>query len=485
MDIEELLQQKKRKLEELKKQRLAKQQDLLSQLSSSEKKDENNTKESDSEYSKLEEKPLVSKVETREADHENITIAIPLNHKRSDLPQSTVDVLPRLQYTKNTDTTELDEDVDFSLEHLKKQIERDVEKRLRKELEEKFRKDFDKAVKSLESLKYIQTEENLLSEETTESDTPNNLKYPNTKTKQITLCESDPARFLTLHDDCICIWKKKESDITFSDSIPLYTKTNVAIFDSGNSGKIITGSESGYVYIFDLSNKSHIRSNIQLSSIVSMYQSSGSLIVLTLDGNYAMLAMNLIDVLNPVVNFFTSLEYKTNSEVPITHENIVISASQFISANNVIIALLTGEVVSVDFGQRKLSVICNNADSSYKLPVMCLSYSAGKIIILGLDHTVKIVSATTGLNLFKTEDLPDLTFLAEWMTPSLVVTCSVQNVFTLWKLQNEKMINSKLTDIESPTDANLTLVSSIKALDATTLIVGDLKGKVYTVNVNY
>ena len=484
MDIEELLQQKKRKLEELKKQRLAKQQDLLSELSS-EKKDENNTKELDSEFIKLEEKPFVTEVETIKADHEHITVAIPLNHKHSDLPQSTVDVLPRLQYTKNTDTTELDDDSDSSLEHLKKQIERDVEKRLRKELEEKFREDFDKAVKSLESLKYIQAEENLLSEGTAESDTANNLKCPNTKTKQITLCEGDPDRFLTLHDDCICIWKKGESDITFSDSIPLYTKTNVAIFDSGNSRKIITGSESGYVYIFDLSNKSHIRSNIQLSSIVSIYQSSGSLIVLTLDGNYTMLAMNLIDVLNPVVNFFTSLEYKSNSEVSIDHESIVISASQFISANNVVIALLTGEVVSVDFGQRKLSVICNNADSNYKLPVMSLSYSSGKIIILGLDHTVKIVSATTGLNLFKTEDLPDLTFLAEWMSPSLVVTCSVQNVFTLWKLQNEKIINLKLTDIEGPTNANLTLVSSIKALDATTLIVGDLKGKVYTVNVDY
>lgn len=484
MDIEELLQQKKRKLEELKKQRLTKQQDLLSQISSSERKDETNTEESDLGYVRLQQEHVVAEIESTETDYRITNVPAPLSHKLSNLPQNTIDVLPRLQYTKNTDTTELDDVSDTNSESLTKQIERDVEKRIRKELEEKFRKDFDKAVKALESLKHVQVEEIIPSEETTENMTPNSLKYPATKTKQINSCENKPGVFLTLHDDFICIWKKRESGITLVDNIPLYTKTNVAIFDSGNPTKVITGSESGYIYIFDLTNKSHFRSNVQLSPIVSIYQSSGSLIVLTIDGNYIILAMNLIDVLNPIVNLFTSLEYKTNSEVNINHENIIICACQFVSANNVVIALLTGEVVSVDFGQRKLSMILEIVDSNDKLPVMSLSYSSGKIIILGLDHTIKIVSATTGLNLVRTEDLPDLTFLAEWMSPSLVVTCSVQNVFTLWKLQNEKMVCSNLSDFEGPTNTNLTLVSSIKALDATTLIVGDLKGKVHTINVN-
>lgn len=473
MDIEELLQQKKRKLEELKKQRLVKQQELISHFSSPEENNENDVKQSEIDYSITTEN-LIDNEKTKKL------VSNTFSHVSGTIPSPP----PRFLYTKNTDTVDLDFEFNSDLDVLKEELQRDLEKKIRKDLEAKFQKDFDKAVKTLNLTKNTRTEATASDLENIEIDAKKNLEYPVTKVKQIGRCKEDSAKFLTLHDDCVCIWEKKGSEFVLSDRISLYAKTNFAMFDITNSQKIITGSESGYIHIYDLPSKLHIQSKMQFNSIISMYQSSSSLIVLTLDGSYALLAMNLVDILSPLTNIFTSAEFASNGKIPLSHENIVISASEFINANNLVLALLTGEVISVDFGQRKVSLIFHDMESGEKLPIMSLYYNSGKLIILGLDHTVRIVSVTTGLNLYETIDLPDLTFSVDWLSPTLFVSCSIQNILTIWKLQNDKIVKLKSLSIQETKTAKLSLISCIKAIDADTLAVGELSGRFYTSNVN-
>lgn len=298
MNIEQLLQEKKKKLEELKKQRLLKQDELTSHLSSlphSPNKPSDNTNQ----------EQTVEKVKNTLVDttndidyHKNITV------KNISPP-------PPILYTKNTTTSELDTDsiTSIDIEQLTKKIHRDLEKKIRKELEDKYTKLYTDTVKDLKKDSNFTKDHHHNSEPTQQyTDSKNNelLEYPTTKVKQISISPLVPNRFLTLHDDLICVWNKTDNDLTLTDRIPIFTKINVAIFDSKVPDKIITGSESGYTTVIDLSKNTQITSQIQLTSIISLYESSGSLLVLTSDATYVVLAMNLIDILNEPTNIFQS-----------------------------------------------------------------------------------------------------------------------------------------------------------------------------------
>lgn len=471
MDIEKLLEEKKKKLEDLKKQRLEKQNDLITHFSTPDLNEtktgeephfdhQNDTENTENKYISESVSSELSTVEKEKTSNAfNIAITKP----------------PPILYNKTTDTSDSNYDSQASNEEeLTKKIHRELEKKIRLEMEQKYKSLYDKAVENFkESNETIKHEPVIHSDNTAIRKV---LDYPKTKIKQISKSETNSSKILTLHDDCICIWELKDMVLYLDNCIYLYTKINIAIFDQKNSNKIIFGSDSGFIYIHDLIKNSQIRSKFQLNSIVSLYQTSETLIVLTIDASYAIVAMNLVDILNPLKNILESNDFKISKDSQLKEKDTVICTSIFLNANNAIIGLLTGEVISVDFGEQKLDVLYEN--EKVKLPAISFSYIQGKILILGLDHSIQILSVGTGLNFVDPINLPDLTFSVEWLTSSSFISCTIKNEFTIWEIKNDTIIKVKSLNIENDNNINFALISAIKSLDSSTLIYGDLKGSV-------
>lgn len=146
-----------------------------------------------------------------------------------------------------------------------------------------------------------------------------------------------------------------------------------------------------------------------------------------------------------------------------------------------VISLLSGEVISVDLGQQKLTMLLNN--STTNLPTISLSYTQSKIILLGLDHSIRLKDITNNLDLIEVIDTPDLTFSIAWLTSMTFISCSFKNEFIVWKIQNNKLLKDRIISEESVNDDthNITLISTLKVWDQKTILVGDLKGNVYTI----
>lgn len=476
MDVESLLQEKLKKLEELKRQRSIKQKELISQFSSDTHNNNNDNKdhgdENDSVNTVSEEiiefkDPILSEV------HYSGTI--------NDENVSPISQPPKIMYTKTIDTSDLEYIASPSdPEITKAQLEKDLERKIRAELEKKYKEKYNDALNSLIYSSSPLKDSSGSNKVDEPEEYSQHLEYPKTKIKQIFICETDENKFLTLHDDYICLWCIDRSTyFTLTRQISLYTQINTAIFDSGNTDKIIAGSESGYIFIFDLLENTQFRSKIQINPIISICQSSNSLIILTVDGDYILMATNLIDILDPLTNIFKTYEINSNNPFVLDIERITITTCKYINANNAIVGLIAGEVLLVDFGLKKITVIYAGSDD--KLPNINIAYNNGKILILNLDNSIKVYNVT-GNNIVEGIDLPNLSFSVEWLTSSTFVTCSIRNEVHLWKLQDDKIKRFKKLNFE--TNKEMAFISCIKLLNNSTLILGDLNGKVYSLNVN-
>lgn len=476
MDIEKLLEEKKKKLEDLKKQRVEKQNDLISHFSTP-VTDKSNSIKIDEEYLSDDQNDTLN---TQNNKSNSLELTKNQTIKISNNLDVTITKPPPILYNKTTDTSDSAYDLQtLDEEELTKKIHRELEKKLRIEIEQKYKKLYDKAVENFkESNETIKIEPISNSNNITSK---KYINYPKTKIKQISKSKTDLQKILTLHDDCICIWELNNMNLNLSECVHLYTKVNIAIFDQKNPNKIIAGSDSGFIYIYDLFENSQIRSKFQFNSIVSIYQTSETLIILTIDASYAIVAMNLVDILNPLKSIINSNDFKINKESQLNEKDTVICTSIFINANNVIIGLLTGEVISVDFGEQKLDVLYQN--EKVKLPAISFSYIQGKILILGLDHSVQILSVTTGLNFADPMNLPDLSFSVQWLNSSSFISCTIKNEFIIWEIKNDKVIKVKTLNNEN-VNINHTLISAIEPLNSSSLIYGDLKGKVKFLSLN-
>lgn len=468
MNIEQLLEEKKKKLEELKKQRLEKQNNLFSHLSSS--KDVNIITSTQDQQTNIEEfTPDIKKIEEEEfsiVKKENSKIL--MNDEKR----------PKSIYVKTTTTADLDLRSSVPTEEeLTQKIYKSLEKRIRKELEEKYKKLYKESVKEYTELK--KSNGNTNDEITTDNEDNVSLEYPTTQVKRVSISSTDSNKILTLHNNCICVWIRSDSNLTLIHKISLYTKINVAIFDINDSDKIITGSESGFVYIFNFKDGSQLRSQIQLESIAALYQSSGSIMIITWNATYTIIAMNLVDVISSPTDFLFSRSFKFSESITLLEDERNIADCYFVNVNNLIVSLFSSKVISVDFGQQKLSLLC---DEMNNLPIASLSTNQGRVLVLGLDHSIRIINMTTGLNTVTLVHLPNLTLSAIWLTPSSFISYSINNEFTLWKLQNDKIV--KIKDIDVHNDTHLTdRIVTMEVLDPTTLVIGDFKGNVQIFNI--
>jgi hypothetical protein len=462
MDIKQILLDKKKKLQELKKQRALKEQEITSQL-------ENQkviASEEDIPTNKLEH-PDEEEILPNEQEQKNLTS---LDINKIDL------IIPPLEKFDFLTSTEIESTIDT--EELTIQLKRDLEKSIRKELEEKYKQLYENTVKDLKP----EIVDNLQSSPT---ETKKIIKYPTTKVKQISISENSLNTFLTLHDDSITIWNIKDNEIFIIDQIHLFSQVNFAIFDSKEPNKIISAYETGYIHITNLDDSSEIQTAAQLAPIISIHQSSTSIIAFCSKGDYLVFANNLIDELIPKKNIFTSSEFTSNlSNFQLSDSNLsnlVISSCTFINSNSAIISLLTGEMLLIDFGSYNVSLLYKPQNNP--LPAMSISYNSGKVLILGLDHTLNIISISTGTKIVEPVYISHLAFFVEWINPDLFVSCSVQNQVTVWKIDNEKIIKVKQIEHNTDTDEK-PLISSLKVINTSKILIGDLEGGNYIINVN-
>lgn len=438
MDIEKLLQEKLKDSEKIKKNRLSKQNELM----------------------------FSTQITPNNANHV------------SEEPLENNSIHNRNQHNEPAEITDHTNSVD--IDNLKLQIQRDVERQIRLELEESYKKQFDDAIIMLHKQTAFQTdnEKELEEQEAQESNNIEELTYPKTNVKKIVSMDSDNSKILSLHDDYICLWdfNSDNNELSLCNSYQIFSKVTAVIFDSMDSDQIIYGCESGFIFIYNFKTKNILRSQIQISSITAIAQSANALVILTSNGQYLGLATNLIDILHPLTNIFTDFELSSS----VNHENTTITACYVINANSIIIGLITSEVLLVDFGSRKMNVLLNQTPSS--LPVISLDYNAGKLLVLSLDHSIKIINVTTGMNIVENIDTMILTFYAKWLSSSYILTCSITNVITIWKLDNTKFL--KIGNFETKKKEEPPFISAIHVLNKSLILVGDLTGKMEPFNVD-
>ena len=396
MDISQLLEEKKQKLEQLRLQRI-----------------------------ELEEVPNVEKQDTVEVSLQEIP------QVKYDIPPP---IIPKIEPVLPLQ--------DADIEELESKLRKELEIKVRAELEDKYRKYYESAVQDLTK---TQRPHSLQSEEGKEK-----CEFTPTKTK-VKYIDVHENSCLSVHDDCIQIYKLPS--LTIIGKIPLHSKANVAVFDRTNNERIIVGYENGFVHVYTPA--FCVSSRYQLDSIIAIHQSLNSVIIVSSAGEYTVLAPNIIDVLIPATNIFTALQFSHNEVLKTLHPLKVITVCSFVGANNVILGLVTGDILSVDIGTHTITKIHKSS-----LPPLSISYTSGKTLVLSLDHSLTIIHGDT------VEHDVGFSFLAKWITPSAFLTCTFQNELSIWS-DNKK---SKIHIIEGST------VSAIEILDSKTLVVADLEG---------
>jgi hypothetical protein len=469
MDFDKILKEKQQKLEELRKQRLEKQQELASQLSLVKETHAIDT-------------PQTITPDPVDSQNENIELSTDGNHSQSAIEVFQIPPPPPLDPIASFDESsslaiDIDEVHEYRQEEMISRMKIDVERQIRQELEAKYRNEYTKALENLSELKKPSQSEvdigNIHSEK--------KLVYPTTKVKRI-IYNAGSDNLLSLHEDYICVWTRDGStdQFTLTDQWKTLVTMNAAIIDSKDNDRIIAASELGYIYIHTFSTGLTEISKLQNNPLVDVFETSNTIIVLTISGEYSILASNLIDVLAPATNVFTSTDFTIDQKhIP---KHIRITTSLFLDANNVLISMFTGETFLVDLALKKATLI-HNSESS--LPTVSLSFDAGRVLILGLDHSVNIINLSTATPVTKPYFLPDLAFSAEWLTPSTFVTCSVQNNLELWRVKHDKIVRERNKSCSlADGDDKPPLISKMRVVDASNVVVGDLSGSVYMASLD-
>lgn len=381
-----------------------------------------------------------------------------------------------------------------------KQLKRNLEKQIREELELKYQKSYENTINKIKSdlMESHQITSNFtIQPEVSPKNEAIELVIPTTKIKDVVFSsdfqinESKESNLLlTLHDDLICIWDYHSNEFQLKHQIKLHSKVNMAIFDLQSSDKIYAASDNGYIYSYTLSDYSHTRTQIQLSSLILIYQLSiHSIIAFTVDGDYIILAGNLVDVLSPPLNIFLSHEFKKDYQQS-KSKSVLITTCLMINSNNLVIALLSGEVLLVDLANKSISSLYK--PTSNPLPAVLLSYNFGKLLILGLDHSINIINISNKIKLVDTLIMSELSFCADWIDHNSIITCSIQNQATIWNIDNNKLKRDKVIDlstvgIDEKENAILMnkfkpMISMMKMVDGH-VIVGDLGGKILSTKI--
>lgn len=249
MEIDSILKEQRKKLQLLKAQRVQKQQELAHRLSSTQERGAKGV-------------PTTEEDEPRETQdsapkREEAVVNLEAGQGPQNLPgqqgtgQSPLDVLPqprsppsdkvqspstRVIYTKTVDTTDLRSKAALEdIEEYKKQLEKKLEKSIRAELESKYRKSYNDEIEKLKELNALSLKGKDRNKQKDQENPDRDLKYPTTKVKQLSMCDQIPSRFLSLHDDCVCIWtveaENRRAEPILTNQVPLFSQVNHVLFD--------------------------------------------------------------------------------------------------------------------------------------------------------------------------------------------------------------------------------------------------------------
>lgn len=471
MDIEQLLQEKKLRLEQLRKQRLSTQRELQTDPNNDAQTPDPTSHHVTETPTTISESPSVSAIDS----HEDI-----LHAETHGQPH--IEIKPLNLKINNTEENDHSDTInDINIQELTLNLKRELTKSIRLELEEKYKSLF----KTLNTdTKQTDPSPNDPKEATTHHHT--NLQYPTSKVMSISICECEPNRFLSIHDDCICIWEIRNKTPQLLKNITTYSTVNCAIFNIQDPDIIIIGYETGFLNILNIHTDAVIRSRIQLNPIITIHSNlNNSYNIICSNGDFLKISNNLIDLLIPTINIFNSMEFNFSS-LNIPMNNLYLLSSFFISSNNLIINLINNNLLLIDLLNYKLTKL--NTHDHFNSPIISISYNSNKLSILDLNHNLNVLNLLTNSSMLKDEDsiyLPNLSFFIKWISPTSILCVSMDNLITVWDFKNNNdLVKLKEFKWNNGAEKDNRTISSVMVLDLDTILIGDLNGGIHACHLN-